>query len=348
MKFDAVILGSGLGGLECAYILAKNGKNVCVLEKNRTPGGCLQSFTRKGEEYDTGFHYVGALGKGQILEKIFSYLNLMDLPWHQLDTDGFDEIFLGDRSYRLCNGYREFSESLCKFFPASGKQLEAYSAFLEDVGRKITDPVTKQQDGFFSVNELLLKNAWEHLEANIQDPVLKNILSGNSLKLELKRETLPLYTFAQINSSFIQSAWKLKGSGSLIADSLVQSIRDMGGTVLTSAEVVEIAEEEGKADHVKVRHGNSEEQIFADILISDLSPELTLDLIKESRCIRPVFRHRISKLEQTYGFFTVNIRLKNETFPYFNRNFYCYSPDLDSVWDISDLSEKGCNQRRNR
>ena len=58
MKFDAVILGSGLGGLQCAYILAKSGKKVCVVEKNIVPGGCLQSFRRKGEVFDTGFHYV--------------------------------------------------------------------------------------------------------------------------------------------------------------------------------------------------------------------------------------------------------------------------------------------------
>ena len=47
MIYDAVILGSGLGGLQCAYILAKNGMSVCVLEKNANSGGCLASFKRK-------------------------------------------------------------------------------------------------------------------------------------------------------------------------------------------------------------------------------------------------------------------------------------------------------------
>ena len=35
MVYDYVIIGSGLGGLECGYILAKEGFSVCVLEKNR-------------------------------------------------------------------------------------------------------------------------------------------------------------------------------------------------------------------------------------------------------------------------------------------------------------------------
>ena len=38
MKFDVVIIGSGLGGLECGYILSKNGMNVCVLERGAVLG----------------------------------------------------------------------------------------------------------------------------------------------------------------------------------------------------------------------------------------------------------------------------------------------------------------------
>ena len=65
-RFDVAILGGGLGGLQCGYILAKNGLNVCVIEKNPLAGGCLQSFRRRGAgdticEFDTGLHYVGGL-----------------------------------------------------------------------------------------------------------------------------------------------------------------------------------------------------------------------------------------------------------------------------------------------
>ncbi|MBR4806175.1 MAG: FAD-dependent oxidoreductase, partial [Bacteroidales bacterium] len=100
-KFDALIIGSGIGGLECAYILAKRGMKVCVVEKNPVVGGCLQSFRRGEDEFDTGFHYVGALGKGEILERLFSYFGLMELPWHQLDREGFDEVFFKERNYLL-------------------------------------------------------------------------------------------------------------------------------------------------------------------------------------------------------------------------------------------------------
>ena len=61
---EAVIIGSGLGGLECGLLLARSGYRVTVLEKGRQAGGCLQTFVRGGRRFDTGFHYVGGLGPG--------------------------------------------------------------------------------------------------------------------------------------------------------------------------------------------------------------------------------------------------------------------------------------------
>ena len=43
MKYDAVIIGSGLGGLECAHILSKAGMSVLLLERGTQAGGCLQA-----------------------------------------------------------------------------------------------------------------------------------------------------------------------------------------------------------------------------------------------------------------------------------------------------------------
>ncbi len=72
-KYDIVIIGSGFSGLMCGAILSKNGYSVCLLEKQPTPGGNLQTFKRHGKVFNTGLHYLGALKKGQTLYKIFKY-----------------------------------------------------------------------------------------------------------------------------------------------------------------------------------------------------------------------------------------------------------------------------------
>ncbi len=91
-KFDVVIIGAGLGGLECGYILSRHEKKVCIVEKESLIGGCLQTFRREGISFDTGFHYVGGLEPGQMLHKLFMYFGLMELPWKKMDSDCFDKM----------------------------------------------------------------------------------------------------------------------------------------------------------------------------------------------------------------------------------------------------------------
>lgn len=60
MSKKVVIIGSGMGGLSCAIVLAKNGYDVTVLEQGVQSGGCLQCFKAKGAKFETGMHFVGS------------------------------------------------------------------------------------------------------------------------------------------------------------------------------------------------------------------------------------------------------------------------------------------------
>ena len=71
-----IIIGSGLGGLSCGVILAKNGYEVTVLEQGMQVGGCLQCFTRHGASFETGMHFIGSAAKGQTLDKLLRYLDV--------------------------------------------------------------------------------------------------------------------------------------------------------------------------------------------------------------------------------------------------------------------------------
>ena len=119
--YDVVIIGSGLGGLVSANILAKEGYSVCVLEKNNQYGGNLQTFVRDKTIFDTGVHYIGGLNKGQNLYQYFKYLDIIDdLNLKKLDEDGFDVITFDNdnREYKHAQGYDRFIKNLLIFLVA--------------------------------------------------------------------------------------------------------------------------------------------------------------------------------------------------------------------------------------
>jgi len=325
MTGSAIIIGSGLGGLECGYILSKHGIKVTILEKADQPGGCLQSFKRLGRTFDTGFHYVGGLSEGESLYPLMKYFSLMDLPWKMLDKEAFDQVVIGDESFCLASGHDAFVESLSERFPHQKDNLRQYAKTLKVIGDNIFGVFTNENRN--QINELFSKSAYEFLNETISDPLLSKVLSGTSLKIGLNADTLPLYVFAQINNSFIQSSWRIDGGGSLIVKSLCDSIKSMEGEIRCSSEVTSMIEEGGKITKVEV---NGEEILSADWVISDIHPSLTLSLVQSSM-LRKVYRNRIANLKNSVGAFTANICLKKDTVPYQNSNLFIHSKDAD-LW----------------
>ena len=59
--YDALVIGSGIGGLTTAALLSELGWKVCVLEQHYTAGGYTHSYDREGYEWDVGVHYIGAV-----------------------------------------------------------------------------------------------------------------------------------------------------------------------------------------------------------------------------------------------------------------------------------------------
>ena len=327
-KYDVIIIGSGLGGLECGFILAKNGLKVCLLEQDANVGGCLRTFRRGKTIFDTGFHYVGGLDEGQPLNRLFRYFGLLDLPWQKMDENAFDEVVIGDRSFFWANGYERFVDTLAQYFPHQRTNLISYTSFLKNVGDHLFDSFQVSKDDIYTTS-LFARSAHEFLCETIDDPLLRSVLSGTSLKMELNAAKLPLYVFAQINNSFIQSAWKLKGGGMQIAEKLAEQIRSMGGEVYTGTKVTRMIEKNGVLSTIEV---NGSEQFSASWVISNAHPAYTLSLVDETKILRKIYRKRIASLENTFGMFTANICLKPEKISYQNRNIYVHRKDAD-LWN---------------
>ncbi len=316
MKYDVIVIGSGLGGLICARQLAKEGWSVLMLERQAQPGGCLQSYRRGDFEFDTGLHYVGGLAKGQPLHEAFEQLGLMRLPWVRLDADGFDRVTIGRRTFPLCEGFDRFASTLGEYFPQEKTALRLYVDMLRHLP---------------PMEETVEVNAYNWLTSLFHDPLLINVLSAAGMKMELRRESLPLFNFAHSMSSYIQSSWRLKGNGNLIVDSLVKDIKNYGGKVVCHAEVKELVEQGGRIIKAKCPNGKTYE---GRMFISDVHPQLTYGWLKDSYVLKGIFRRRIQALENTFGIFTASLVLKPNTLPYFNHNKYIYKKE--NVWTFSE------------
>ena len=297
---DVLVIGAGLGGLECGHILARNGFRVTILEKQARPGGALQGFRRQGYNFDTGLHYVGGLGPGESLEWLMRYHGLLDLPWKRLDCS--EEVIVDGRSWTVPSGYAAFVPGMARQFPGSEAALEAYLSTLQTIAAGIRD--LRADHG-----QWLHRSAAAFLAETLPDPTLRRVLGGPSLRLDMDPATLPLYVYAQVTASFLQSAWRLEGESSQIPDRLCTQIRALGGRILTGKEAVKI-----ESGRVTTQDG----EIFeADHIISDLPPSATATLVPG---IRPVYVRRLGRLPESYGVFSVHIALKPGMLRYVNHS----------------------------
>lgn len=324
MKYDVIIIGSGLGGLACAHILSKAGKSVLVLEKEVQPGGCLQSYIRNGFVFDTGFHYVGGLAEGQSLYAMFKMLGLENLPWRRMD-EAFDRIQIGNQKFSFLQGYDNFMGNLQKSFPDEREALKQYIHLLKQTEQEQISLLKSDRDlPSFSLFET---SAWQYLTKMFNNSLLINVLSATSLKMELRKESLPLFNFLLGNASFIESSWRLKGPGSLIVDSLIRDIRKQGGGIICRTTVEELVEKNGRVVCARCSDGQVYE---AEYFISDVHPAVTCSWIKQSKVMRSIYLKRIGALDNTFGMLTVSLVVKPQKIKYFNWNQYIYK--RNDVW----------------
>lgn len=250
----------------------------------------------------------------------------MQLPWQRLDADGFDRVTIAGETFCFAEGYDAFARQLTERFPHQRAALEQYVTMLrecDDLG--LGSPDTFERYG---------QNAYQWLSHTVGDPLLLHVLSGASLKMELRRESLPLFAFAHGNSSFIQSSWRLKGDGNLIVETLIDGIRNHGGKVVCQAEVEELIERDGRIVAARCTDGETYE---GDTFISDIHPVQTFNLVKESRVLKRIYRRRIGMLESTFGMFTASLVLKPGSMDYFNHNKFVYRKS--NVWDFYESAD---------
>lgn len=335
-KFDVLIVGSGMGGLVCGNILSKQGWSVCVVEKNKQLGGCLQIYVRDKVIFDSGVHYLGGLEKGQNLYQIFKWLGLMDkLRLEKMDP-AFDRILLdGDKKeYSIMQGYDAFEQEMIRDFPEEETAIRKYIVTIQQICDHF--PLYRlQTEGDGAKKEAAMNcSAKQFIESITKNETLRAVLAGNNMLYAGSGEATPLYIHALTVNSYMESAWRCLDGGSRISKILAQNISMAGGLIIRNREVKKLISDETRITAALLSDGSF---IHADFFVSNTSPANTFRMT-DSRLIRSVTRKRVGAMRTTVSSFILNIVFKKAHFPYFKHNYYYHRSG--SVWAMDAYDEK--------
>lgn len=330
-KYDFVIIGSGLGGLACAYILGKEGYSVCILEKNRQIGGSLQIFVRDRAIFDTGIHYIGGLAEGQNLNQYFKYLDIMDkLNLRKMDEDGFDTISFSvvDREFKFAQGWGRFEERMVEYFPKEKQGIAKYCEMIREVCLEF--PMYNLRKSDFNVTETryLDIGAEGFIASCTNDELLRSVLAGSNPLYAGEGDKTPLYVHALVSNTYVESAWKCVNGGGQITKYMVANIKEKGGVVRNYCDVQKL---EVVGNEIKYAVLSDGEKVEGKNFISNIHPSLTIDLLTGGN-LRKAYVNRIHSLSNTISIFCVHLVMKPESFPYLNSNYYHYK--TTDVWNI--------------
>ena len=304
MKYDYIVIGSGISGLVSAIILSKNGYNVALIEKSDKIAPLLRGFHRRGIFFDTGFHHAGGIGKGETGDIFFRYLGFSDrLKKIPCNPECFDIVrFLDPQfEFRFPSGYDRLKERLHEAFFHDKQAVDEY---LDVIQKQCSAMPYLNLDADFGVLEVLkgvhgpsLRGFLDHLTGN---ELLKAVLSIHCLLNGVPPHEQALNNYAYIAGPYYESVHRVHGGGASIISEFENSLAEAGIEVFCGRAVAEIScSPSGVLQGVRLQDGTFMETKGC---ISTIHPLRLLEIVPES-LFRPAYVTRLKSLEETSSAF---------------------------------------------
>jgi all-trans-retinol 13,14-reductase len=353
VRYDAIVIGSGMGGMTCAAMLAKQGKRVLVLEQHYVPGGFTHTFKRKGYTWDVGVHAVGEVTERSTPGRILARLTDGKLQWASLGPV-YDEFHFPDGVRIDFPDNREaFRANLIAAFPDEVDAIDGYLDLVRDTCRGM--------QGHFM--RLALPKTLGRLasmvsgKAGAVDFETTTLAAISKLTDNPQLQTVFAAQWGYYGSIPRRSSWVIQalvvkhfwhggyypvGGSAAIAETLLQTVADAGGWTVTMADVEEIEVEGNTAVGVRLRDGRT---LRAKRIISAAGVQSTIRRLLPARFAEQSWAKAIGELRPAsahvclYIGFKGDIREAGATAA--NKWFYdTWSLDFDA-WDVSDGAKLG-------
>ena len=278
-SWDAIVIGSGMGGLTTAAVLAQQaGKRVLVLERHYAAGGFTHVFHRPGYEWDVGVHYVGEVHDARFeARRIFDALTGVRLEWARM-PDVYDRARIGDREYEFVSGRDRFRDRLQEYFPVERETVDRYLRAVDEAKRAsmmyfaekaVPGPIARVAGGLMRCGFLrwASRTTGEVLASLGASVELAACLTAQWGDYGLPPAQSSFGIHAIVAAHYFEGAAYPVGGSARIAETFAPAILDAGGRIVTSAEAASVMlDRRNRAVGVRMADGR---EFRAPIIVSD-------------------------------------------------------------------------------
>jgi len=282
--WDAIVVGSGMGGLACAAALANAGRRALVLERHDIAGGLTQTFSRDGYTWDVGVHYLGEMGPGEPARRVLDWLCDRAIDMAPLGPVYDIVRFPGGFEFRYPSSEAALRQALREKFPASAADIDRFLGTLAQAeraarvmfaARSLPAPLGA---ALRWLRRASLERWWGRTTAEvfgelISDPRLRAVLAAAWGDHGGRPPAGSFGLQALVMRHYLNGAWYPVGGAGVFAGALGRKIAAAGGEVRTGAAVAAISVEGGRATGVRLASG---EPVAAACVVSDAGAHNTI------------------------------------------------------------------------